>query len=608
MISRRNYVIIAVVMGIIFILFQFSQFVRTTGNDYNTNQYLQLTIPADNRWKQMSLDLGDEADWKDGEYTLFVGERDSDIGSIVTQWTLYTKRDLLVTESISKFAKSSYARPEFIIVDSSYVNFATETSVFTDLANSDNAIIFCNLPDVEVIKNNKELRAVLGIDFIERDSIEVEGIKLFGGFLLGGEEIYQPQKKEEEKRQDLNLKMPWYFTSGGTKTYMVGLMGDYYGDYEYANDYIPAIIWRNSLSNGQVFCVNGDFMSETSGLGILSAMAYELSSYQVYPIVNAQNTLVIDFPIMANENDEAFNKIYSRSINEFQQNVIWPSLVSLSEKNDLKYTLFMSPKYNYSDPAEPGYENYDLLLSLFNERHAELGLSLEHAPGIGLLDKLEYDKNYYDGIENRYENTSAFMDLADKADLDEAVKIAYVENVRTIACDEDIQLPILSYLTDTITLQSLTSNTKNFTYSRDLMLKSIETALGYDNAKLNMSPVAWPESEKDQWENIYNDMASSLSTFWHDFEVFDRTTLTESDQRVRTFLNIESSSERVDDEITLHVSGAEGQTSWFILRTHGAKIDAIEGATYKKIETDAYLLTVDSETVKIQLKSTQNGK
>ena len=612
MISRRNYFIIVIVMGIIFFLFQFSQIVRNVGNEYNVNQYQELEIADNHMWQQLKAtvetltELGDtDATFEEGNYILFVGGEETNVGSIVTQWTLYSKRDLLTCDSITDFADTSYVLPEFIIVDSTYVDFDEETSVFKSLTDQGVSIVFCNLPDASVIRENEELRTLLGIAYIEQDEVTVEGIKVFSGFLLGGETIYQPEKEEYEYRQDLDLTMPWYVTSGGTKTYIVGMMDDYYGDYEYKNDYFPAIIWRNSLGKAQVFSVNGDYMSETSGLGILSSMIYELSDYQIYPVVNAQNTLVINFPIMADENDEQFNQIYARSLGQFQTDVIWPSLITLAEKNKLKYTCFMSPKYDYNDPAEAGYDQYETLLQLFNESAAEVGLSLVHADGISLLEKLAADKDYYDQIEIRYECTSAFMDLDDADDLDEAVKMAYVRNVRTIACDADISLPILSYLTDDITLQSLTSNTENFTYSSDLMLKSIETALGYDNAKLDMGPVIWPSSVEDQWENIYNDMASSLSTFWKVFRKFDRTTLTESDQRVRTFLNLESSSQRTGDTITLTVTGADGQDSYFLLRTHDEAVTSVTGADYVEIEENVYLLTVTQETVEINLKSTQ---
>lgn len=605
MISRRNFAIIAVVMGIVFFLFQFSQFVRDMGNTYTENEYIGLKIPDRNDWKQEIKYPAKGENYDNEKYILFLGDTSTDTGSIVSQWTLYSKRNLAVIDKIDDIKLDKGNMPEFLLVDSNFVDYEKETKTLEEMLEKGISIVFLNLPDVEVVESVEGLEELLGISYIQEKSVTVEGIKLFSGFLLGGEEIYKPKKTEEEKRQDLCLDMPWYVTAGGSKTYMVGLMEHYYDDYIYQNDYYPAIIWRNSHSKGQVFCINGNYMAQTTGLGILSSIIFELSDYQLYPVVNAQNTLVVNFPLMADENNEEFFGIYSRSAGAFQTDVAWPTLIALAEKDSLKYTCFISPKYNYNDPAQPKYDNYNTLLKLFNERGTELGLSMEHAEGISLLDKLASDKSFYDGLEHKYECTSGFMDINDQSDLDKAVKDAYVKNVRTIACDADVQIPILSYVTDDITRQCLTSNTKNFTYSKDLMLKSIETVLGYDNAKIDLSDVVWPESEADHWENIYDDMSSSLVTYWKPYRAFERTTLTESDQRVRTFLNLQSSSERSGDTVKLSVSGANKDECWFILRTHGEKIDSIEGATYVKIENDAYLLTVTEEEVTIVLKSTQ---
>lgn len=605
MITRRNYFIIVVLMVVMFVLFQFSQMLKDSENNYNTNQYSSLEAPERNEWIQHEFDLESLTGIEDDSYILFLGKKDSAIGSIVSQWTLYSKRDVAVCSDASKLDVLSIAKPEFVIVDSDSIDFEKDASKLYEIANNGYSIVFCNMPSFDVISKVEGLQDFFGISYLYKESVTASGIKLFSGFLLGGEVIYQPEKESEVKRQDLNLDMPWYVLSGGSKTYMVGLTDELADDYVYKNDYYPAIIWRHSLQNAQIFCVNGDYMSDTAGLGILSSMINELTPYQIYPIVNAQNTLVIDYPIMADENEEEFNEIYSRSLERFQIDVTWPSLVTLAEKNGLKYTCFLTPKYNYDDKAEAQYSIYDNLLLLFKERDNEVGMSLEYEGNISVDDKLEYDKTYYDGLENKYEFTSAFMYLSDLDSIDSLIKEQYVRNVRTIACDQDVYVPILSYLSDDITLQSLTSNTKNFTYSRDLMLKSIETALGYDNAKLNMSDVAWPEDEGDQWENIYNDMSSSVSTYWTKFRVFDRTTLTEADQRVRNFLNLSYTETRQENEITLSVDGVNGQTCWFILRTHGEKIDEIDGATYEEIEENAYLIEVNSSEVSIILKNTK---
>ena len=602
MLTKRNYFIMAIIMGITLLLFQFSQWIRDNGNDYTINTYSEIKIPANNAYVQNIAEVGDNVKFEEWDYILFLGKTNTNIGSIVKQWTEYSKRDLLLCSSISSFNIERYGNPGFVLVDSQFVDFKKDIKTLKEFTENGVSIVFLNLPGPDVIENDKELATLMGISYVKEKTVKVEGVKLFGGFLLGGETIYKPEKKKQEKRQDLTLEMPWYITQGGTKTYIVGIMDEYYDDYEFKNELFPAVVWRNSIGKAQVFCVNGDFMSDTAGLGILSSMIYELSPYQLYPVVNAQNTLVIAYPLMAEENSEEFERVYSRTPLAFQMDVIWPTLVKFAENDKLKYTCFIAPKLNYSDSAQPGYDKYETFLKLFSERNTEVGLCLEHSRDIDLLEKLAFDKDYYDLIEKRYPSTSAFMDKEDAGYLSEIVNDPYNKNVRTIACDADIEIPILSYITEDITLQSLTSDTKNFTYSRDLMLKSIETALGYDNAKLDLGTVTWPDYDSDHWEIVYNDMSSSLKTYWMPFRIFDHTTLTESDARVRTFLNIDSESKREGDRITLNVKGTNGEKCWFILRTHGEKIDKISGATYSKIEQDAYLIEVTSEEVTIDVK------
>ena len=100
-------------------------------------------------------------------------------------------------------------------------------------------------------------------------------------------------------------------------------------------------------------------------------------------------------------------------------------------------------------------------------------------------------------------------------------------------------------------------------------------------------------------------MSSALTTYWKPFRVFDNTTLTESDERVRVFLNLDYEENVEENVITLNVKGRNNNEAWFILRTHGDEIESINGATYKEIEKNAYLLTITEDVVNIELKNSQ---
>ena len=129
-------------------------------------------------------------------------------------------------------------------------------------------------------------------------------------------------------------------------------------------------------------------------------------------------------------------------------------------------------------------------------------------------------------------------------------------------------------------------------------MRSIQSALGYTNIMLNLQDIFWPQNEKDRWEIMERRFASNLLTYWNKFNCFTATTLSESDRRVRTFLNVDYTESREENVITLNTAKAD---SWFILRTHGEKIEDIEGGSQTKIEKDAYLIHAEDHTVKIQV-------
>ena len=43
-------------------------------------------------------------------------------------------------------------------------------------------------------------------------------------------------------------------------------------------------------------------MEDETGLGILTGMLYETRDYLIYPVVNAQNLIAANFPVLTEEN------------------------------------------------------------------------------------------------------------------------------------------------------------------------------------------------------------------------------------------------------------------------------------------------------------------
>lgn len=56
-----------------------------------------------------------------------------------------------------------------------------------------------------------------------------------------------------------------------------------------------------------------------------------------------------------------------------------------------------------------------------------------------------------------------------------------LKNVSTLVCEYTEKEPVVSYCTDSVTLQSVTSDGMNYSYSDDIRMRSIQSSLAYTN-------------------------------------------------------------------------------------------------------------------------------
>lgn len=601
MVSRRKFFSIAIMMFVLLFLFQFSMVLRDRQNTYDVNSNLApKQNDGKNVWKNEELDPA-SVGTTDRRYVLFVGDSSSDMAEAVSRWCTYAKWDISKCSSMEKFKENDKNLPGMLILESEKYALDDNLKKIEELEQKGVIIVFGCLEDPKNIEKNQELQDFLGIYKIVSKKTELTGAKLFEGLLLGGEVIYEtPEDKDERDRQDLQLNVPWYQVGSGTKTYMVGLLDQSKQKETVENEGLPTLIWRNGIRNGSIFCVVGDYMKDSTALGLLDGMVAEASSYYIYPVVNAQNLSMINFPVFADENNEQMMELYSQSITGMARDIMWPSLISIVEKGGLKMTCFMQPQTNYEDGIEPTSRDLVFYLKQMKEQNAEAGLSLQYKNAESLRDKLNQDAEFFRKADSSYKYGAAYTEEKDLDTVKALMNTELMKNVSTLVCEYTEDEPVISYCTDSVTLQSVTSDGMNYTYSDDIRMRSIQSSLGYTNVMLNMQKIFWPERKKDRWQIMQKRFSSNLLTYWKNFTGFDSTTLSESNTRTRTFLNLDFSETRTDDEITLKTSESG---SWFILRTHGEEIEEIEGGTQKKLEDNVYLIQAQDTTVKIQVKT-----
>ena len=601
MVSRRKFFSIAIMMFVLLFLFQFSMVLRDRQNTYDVNSNLApKQNDGKNVWKNEELDPA-SVGTTDRRYVLFVGDSSSDMAEAVSRWCTYAKWDISKCSSMEKFKENDKNLPGMLILESEKYALDDNLKKIEELEQKGVIIVFGCLENAENIEKNQELQDFMGICKVVSGKTEITGVKLFEGLLLGGEVVYEtPEDKDERDRQDLQLNVPWYQVGSGTKTYMVGLLDQSKQKETVENEELPTLIWRNGIRNGSIFCVVGDYMKDSTALGLLDGMVAEASSYYIYPVVNAQNLSMINFPVFADENNEQMMELYSQSITGMARDIMWPSLISIVEKGGLKMTCFMQPQTNYEDGIEPTSRDLVFYLKQMKEQNAEAGLSLQYKNAESLRDKLNQDAEFFRKADSSYKYGAAYTEEKDLDTVKALMNTELMKNVSTLVCKYTEDEPVISYCTDSVTLQSVTSDGMNYTYSDDIRMRSIQSSLGYTNVMLNMQKIFWPERKKDRWQIMQKRFSSNLLTYWKNFTGFDSTTLSESNTRTRTFLNLDFSETRTDDAIILKTSESG---SWFILRTHGEEIEQIEDGTQKKLEDNVYLIQAQDTTVKIQVKT-----
>ena len=592
MVSYKNFLSISVIMIILLFMFQFLQVFVEHENEYNINEQVEYSDVPEN----IILDGPTER-----EKIVYVGDKESAIAKVVSQWCTYTKREYISSARIpeeTELKKLTEKVPELFLLDAGYVDFEKETSLIEDITLQGIPVVFCNLPDISVIEENEKLRELLGISEIISENTAVEGLQVYSGFFLGGELILKAEKEEDLEKQDLKLNMPWFSMDAGTKVYMVGML-----DEEQApREEFPACLWRNHVENSFVFAVNGDYMSTLTGIGILDAFVHELRDYTLYPVVNAESVIVTNYPSFARENEERIFELYSRDTKSFERDIVWPGIVALAEKRNLKLTFMLTPQFDYLDEIEPDEADYVFYLQQMKEIDGEAGMSLANWKQVPITEKISRDKAFFDLIENQYKYASCYMEDASSEELEQVVgQNPALQGIRTIAYQQGTKYPLLAFYNEGVTLQGITGDAKQYTFSQELQYRSLETALGYSNFMLDAERVLWPELKEDQWENYSDEVFSNISIYWKQNRKFDNTTLLESDKRLRSFLNLQYSQIRDGNTIYMKLKN-HGEQSWFLLRTHGESVVAVKGADYQMLEDDIYLLQIYSENVEIQLE------
>ena len=598
MLSKRNFAMMMTMVVVVLVLFLSSVVLKEYFNDYDVNHAADTELIEKKEQKSDQQTAVPEE-----QQVLYIGAMDNGYYRVIKEWAGYRKKYLQVRTSLD----GAYGGVPYLLLDGALLERQTEemTKKLSRYVEQGGVVIFCRLPSYHTIRDCAVLQELLGIQQLRGESVRLHEIRLYSGFLLGGETCYSFEGVKEPEVVDMEREIPWYDISSRTKSYMVGFVSaEEKTSMNLNNEDMPAIIWRSNMGTGSVFAVNGDYMEGEAALGILDAMIYEAEDYALYSVVNAQNLLVTGFPDLTDENEEALAEAYGMTSRQFCRDVLWPSLAAASQKGSWKITSFLSVKQSDQSQNEPKKSDLIDYLKFFNEESAEAGVCLGRMESEDLLWSVEDERSILDSWEVQYAFAGGYIRKENKEKLarltDRTGHMEYFQDIRTVVGEYERDAQILSWMTDQITLQNATADAYMHTYKDSLRLKSLETALGYSNIQADIYRVLWPESELDEWEKVAEKMASYIDTYWKPFAAFDKTTISESDGRVRNFLNGNVESTRTGDGISIQAKDFTGD-AYLLLRTHGEKPEEMTGGTWQEVEAHTYLLTLTEEKASITL-------
>lgn len=617
MISRRNFFTITILMATVLFLCMCINNLKDSWNDYAVNQYtetaenypskINMYLPGEGEEDSVGQDREEAAEGETivaRNKIVCIGAETDQRVQTAKEWATYTKRGFAEYASLSSLGDAK-ADVEMLVIDPDCVDWESVKeidSLFRYVENGTH-LVFWNLPEASVIKSDSQVRELLGIRKVQEEETTVTGLYLREGFLLGGEVFYL---EKESPGGDVPLPgseefpgartFPWYLPASGTKVYMKGIPED---PSVKAEDY-PIVMWRKSFGTAYVFAVNGDFMEGLQGMGILSAMSVEMHSYEIYPVLNAKNIILAGYPSLADENAAEMERIYSRSVKQVFQELLWPNISAVLEKNGFRATCLMTPQYDYTDDNLPDGKQLEYYLKIFHEKFAEVGLWGLSVSDTSLVEKLREDQAFFQDVLGGYEATSFYTGEIAEEEIEEALQEEMLASVRTVVRGFD-ETETMGFLTDNVTSQRVLGDGLKYTYKNNFLVKSIGTALGYFSMSFDLSRVAYPEEDEDAWEELSKALGTTIGTYGKEFQAFDGTTASECDLRIRQFLALDYSHSRTDDRVRLEVEGAT-EPVWFLLRTHNEAIREIEGGSWQELEKDAYLIEVRESQVTLTLE------
>ena len=516
----------------------------------------------------------------------------------------------------------------------------TEQSKYTDISDYDTMIVCLeSLGDLEYSSNKIKswVKSGKGIYFtlpIQNDEYLQNYTDLLG--IKDGSEISSIEYRNMTFTDDFLIlakdKVFYEETINGSGL-KVELKDDVSIHAEEAEEEGNPILWNLEYGEGFVSVCNAYLLQDKVSRGIISAGYSELHNCYAYPVINSSMYCIDDMPSpIPTGYNEIIEQQYHCNMEDFYFNIWWPKMKGFVDKYGIKYSGFVIQ--TYEDDIEPSYDNKIYMETSKYYANAllssggELGIHGYNHQSLALegFDYRDEEVNYkpWKSLDNIFEATRSVINYA-KELAPNATVTSYVapSNIISSYVQKEMEknIPELKvyagvYIGNESTMaQEFQAIENGIVYvprtdsGMDISMDIQSDFLLYN--ELSYHYVHSNFFHPDDVLDVDRGAGEGFETLCQKFEELVKTlnssgirntTVAEGGAAVQRY-ELTSCEQNFDDgTLELKVNGIKDEVYYFVRLNNGERIKNIEGAEYKKINDNYYLLKIKQKDVVIEME------
>ena len=393
------------------------------------------------------------------------------------------------------------------------------------------------------------------------------------------------------------------------------------------------IIWNVQYGKGYVSVCNANFLSDKISRGIITASYAELHTVYTYPVINAAMYCIDDFPspIPTGYNEMIYQQ-YGCNMEDFNFNIWWPKMKRLTEKYGIKFTGLLIQ--TYENKVEPPFNNTSYIetskyyanallnsggeLGLHGYNHQSLALNgfdyqdekVDYVPWKSIDDMWESLRSAITYGKTLAPNAKITSYVAPSNIISSYVREEMEKNIQDIKVYAGVYIGNEAQM-----VQEFEAKENGIVYVPRID-SGMDVSLGINSDFLMYNELTYhyvhsnffhPDDILDNsrgaeqgFEKLYNkyeELIKSLSSTG-----IRNTTVAEGGAAVQRYQLTSCKQEYVDGELTLDIEGIYDKVNYMLHLNDEITIKNVEGAEYKKINDNYYLLEITQKHVVIEME------